>query len=381
MSQLSIKLPAYGAPSWKYPVASATDLPALSNTPGDMCLTIDTKTLYEWDGSSWVAVATPGAAIALDGLNGDGMATGPGVAALTLATVNSNIGTFTKITVNAKGLVTSATTLSASDIPDISASYLSTSGGNVSGPVGINGSGILGGLAVKATGSSIANGFNIISSGGISTANFLIRDNGNIFIYDGSNVVFNSSGSLCGTGPSAPNYQWDVNRGNSATTITAQNQVCTVGIRNTDSTNGNFSELAFVNNQPKIDSAIVGVHDVQGASYTGSLHFLTSSAGTLSESVIIDSSGQLALQRAGAGLSIKTGSNCKLGIATLSAGTVTVANTVITASSLVFLTHQTVSGTPGVLSLGTVTAGTSFVINSSSGTDASIVAYLIVEPS
>lgn len=46
----------------------------------------------------------------LTALTGDGTASGPGSAALTLATVNSNVGSFTNasITVNAKGLVTAA---------------------------------------------------------------------------------------------------------------------------------------------------------------------------------------------------------------------------------------------------------------------------------
>lgn len=46
----------------------------------------------------------------LTALTGDGTASGPGSAALTLATVNSNVGSFTRanITVNAKGLVTAA---------------------------------------------------------------------------------------------------------------------------------------------------------------------------------------------------------------------------------------------------------------------------------
>lgn len=56
-------------------------------------------------------------------LTGDGTATLASVdgsgnvsAALTLATVNSNVGTYTKVTVNAKGLVTAASTASISDL-------------------------------------------------------------------------------------------------------------------------------------------------------------------------------------------------------------------------------------------------------------------------
>jgi hypothetical protein len=49
-----------------------------------------------------------------------------GTTGLTLATVNSNVGTFTKVTVNAKGLITSATTLAASDIPSLDWTKITT---------------------------------------------------------------------------------------------------------------------------------------------------------------------------------------------------------------------------------------------------------------
>lgn len=52
-------------------------------------------------------------------LTGDGSATGPGSATFTLAIVNSNVGTFTKFTANAKGLITAATSLSSGDLPTI----------------------------------------------------------------------------------------------------------------------------------------------------------------------------------------------------------------------------------------------------------------------
>lgn len=68
------------------------------------------------------------------------------------------------------------------------------------------------------------------------------------------------------------------------------------------------------------------------------------------------------------------------GTATLVAGTVTVATTAVTASSRIFLTTNTPGGTPGWLQVSARTAGTSFTILSSSGTDTSVVAWQIIEP-
>lgn len=95
MSNTYIEIPAYGSPRWKGTAPSAPNLPVLGNTRGDVRQTLDTMTLYTWDGaSSWVAIATPGAAIALDGLIGDVGATGPGVA---IATINPNVISNTKL--------------------------------------------------------------------------------------------------------------------------------------------------------------------------------------------------------------------------------------------------------------------------------------------
>jgi hypothetical protein len=79
-------------------------------------------------------------------------------------------------------------------------------------------------------------------------------------------------------------------------------------------------------------------------------------------------------------LNIKDGSNKRMGVATLVGGTVTVANTTVTASSRIFTSRQATGGTLGHLSIGTVVASTSFVINSSSATDTSVVAWLLIEP-
>lgn len=62
--------------------------------------------------------------------------------------------------------------------------------------------------------------------------------------------------------------------------------------------------------------------------------------------------------------------------AVLVAGTKTIANSYILATSLVLLSRSTTGGTPGHLSY-TATAG-SLVINSSSGTDTSTIIYFIL---
>lgn len=77
---------------------------------------------------------------------------------------------------------------------------------------------------------------------------------------------------------------------------------------------------------------------------------------------------------------IVEGSNAAMGVATLIAGSKVVANTRVTANSRIFIQSQSDGGTPGWLRVSARTAGTSFTITSSSNTDTSVVAYLIVEP-
>lgn len=83
---------------------------------------------------------------------------------------------------------------------------------------------------------------------------------------------------------------------------------------------------------------------------------------------------------AGQGLKVAEGSNAKQGTAVLAAGSAVVSNTSVTASSRIFLTSNADGGTPGWLRVSARTAGTSFTITSSSGTDTSTVAYEIFEP-
>jgi len=81
------------------------------------------------------------------------------------------------------------------------------------------------------------------------------------------------------------------------------------------------------------------------------------------------------------GLAVKEGTTAsRMGTATLVAGTVTVSSTSVTASTRIFLTAQSLSGTPGALGISARTSGTGFTIRSSSATDTSVVAWMLVEP-
>jgi hypothetical protein len=62
----------------------------------------------------------------------------------------------------------------------------------------------------------------------------------------------------------------------------------------------------------------------------------------------------------------------------MTAGTITISTTAVTSSSKIFLTHASLGGIQGILSVGTIVNATSFVINSSSMTDTGTVNWWIV---
>lgn len=91
--------------------------------------------------------------------------------------------------------------------------------------------------------------------------------------------------------------------------------------------------------------------------------------------------GDIAMDTAGNGLYVKEGTNATMGVATLTAGTVTVNTTKVTANSRIFITVQ--GGTltnVGSTYISARTAGTSFTITSTNILDASTVAWFIAEP-
>jgi hypothetical protein len=88
----------------------------------------------------------------------------------------------------------------------------------------------------------------------------------------------------------------------------------------------------------------------------------------------------VAIRVAGKGLQVAEGTNAKSGVATMVAGQVTVSTTAVTSNSRIQLTIQTPGGTVGSPYVNARTAGTSFVIKSTSASDTSVVAWFIVEP-
>lgn len=93
-------------------------------------------------------------------------------------------------------------------------------------------------------------------------------------------------------------------------------------------------------------------------------------------------SGDVSIATAGKGLKVAEGSNAKMGTATLSAGTFTVATTAVTNNSRIFLTVQSLGtvSDPKAIAVTGRTDGQDFTITSADNTDTSVVAWMIVEP-
>lgn len=97
--------------------------------------------------------------------------------------------------------------------------------------------------------------------------------------------------------------------------------------------------------------------------------------------------GDIVINTAGDGIKIAEGANAKMGVGTLVNGTVTVSTTAVAATSRIHLTRLVGAGTTrGILTVGTITAATSFVIRAEdlsgnlSADDDSQVSWVILDP-
>lgn len=157
--------------------------------------------------------------------------------------------------------------------------------------------------------------------------------------------------------------------------VGASGSSSSVAVRRTNATDGAISTRAGSDTVNRLQVNADGSHAWSSGSAAADV---TLSRGAANRLDVL--TADLRIGTAGRGLRVAEGSNAKMGTATLVAGAATASTTAVTANSRIFLTCQTPGGTPGFLRVSARTAGTSFTITSSSGTDTSVVAWMIVEP-
>ena len=139
------------------------------------------------------------------------------------------------------------------------------------------------------------------------------------------------------------------------------------GLRSTTQSN----EL-FIDNQDRTSYALQQSNSLIYGTFNA-----TPSSQTLRTNSQFTATYGVSVSTAGYGLTVKSGSNAKIGTATFTAqNTVTVNTTAVTANSLIFVTGQ--DGTDA-FAVGNKIAGTSFDIVHSSGNVTATVAWMIVE--
>jgi len=141
-------------------------------------------------------------------------------------------------------------------------------------------------------------------------------------------------------------------------------------VRNLDLQPNNKNEASIKGDGVRIIAA-----NNTGATSTGGDVLLQPGTGTTAHGKVI-----IETLNGNGTFAINDGANEQMGLATLVGGTLVVNNTKITANTRVFLSVQTAGGTQGFLRIAARTAGTSFTITSTSGTETSTVAWLLVEP-
>lgn len=116
-----------------------------------------------------------------------------------------------------------------------------------------------------------------------------------------------------------------------------------------------------------------------GSTTAGTIKF--NSGGSNTNRIILTAAGNFEFQVIGNGIKFKEGTNAVMGTATLVGGTVTVSNTTVTASSRIFIQRVASGGTIGTALTYTISAGTSFTINSDNVLDTSTVNWVMFIPS
>jgi len=236
------------------------------------------------------------------------------------------------------------------------------SGTGVSGHVGIG----TGNLNYSTGDNNTAIGFNVMARSvawngianvgvGINAGNVMTTATGNTFVGSGTAAALTSGGS---------NTFLGVGSG-SAMTTGSSNVIL-----------GGYSGNVAVDIRTSSNRMILS----DGAGNIRAYHNATNwLIGTVTDGStgLVQISGSLGLNTAGNKINIATGTNGSVGTGTLSGGAATISTTAVTANSIIQV-QLTSCSTCGALYIGTVTAGTSFVVNSTNVLDASTFNYWII---
>ena len=292
--------------------------------PGQLAVAADTGVLYEWNGSAWVAIASPGAALSI-GSPANGLSITSNVLSLALAST-STTGALSSTDWNTFNNKQSTVSFGAfgstpnADGGGISGGVITLEPADATHPGGVSISAQafagtkeftnevgMGGAPITGT-SLYINAIDDTLSSCLVLNNTADAVNQKWDIYvspaDGHLLFFNEQQSYVGlyisqnyafgTGNTAPKIQMEANYPDSSTTTTddpLSSNTPSHGIRNTDGTVNNFETLAFVNNGPGTIAKIIGVnedHNTTG-SQTGHLEFYTAAAGSLTSALVLKS--------------------------------------------------------------------------------------------
>ena len=291
----------------------------------------------------------------------------------TLAQLNASLATFTYTITNAstdgKTPVGGANGLAIND----AAGYLAATGGvfNVAGAASLPGVAITG-VPFAGTGTNAFPQLYVNSN--TATASTTLNTAGTALGVNSHGTADLANFMLDGVSKFSVNNYGFVSVGNGLH-LTAGTQIYGSG----SALYGNFlfNATGVVFSRTVADANPAMVINQASAGSTGDIIDFQSQGAT---KVLVSQAGDLKISAVGNGLYVKEGTNATMGRAVLVAGTVTVSTTKASATMEVNLTHRIAGGTLGVASVGTVAAGTSFVINSSSNTDTSTINWWIVEP-
>ena len=130
-----------------------------------------------------------------------------------------------------------------------------------------------------------------------------------------------------------------------------------------------------------------GKFDVHGSGTTTGVNVQFADSGGTGKFTVLDNGntsivGPFLINTVGNGISLKEGSNAKMGTGILVGGTATISTTAVATTSRIFLTDTGggVFANIGSLSVGTVTSATSFIVNSSNVLDTSNFNWIIFDP-